>query len=246
MNKIIDNIFIFILLLIFAIAFYAGTTVNDPQFKLMNFLTGFVQIISGIATVLAVIYAAKSYRNWINQITHPHQFDKDLELNELLDEIHNRVYGFALFYGAEIEHIYSEYHKAYQNGDDNEMDKLSKQKEEIMEDFSKRFINFDDECDDIRDYFFCKVYSASKAPFSTNHPEVMKMYLTALSRYYYNARLLCKTSLSHETTKDLPLIFINGGSRVLKFDDASEIGDSFLKLDSAFKEVKKYYSQKWS
>ncbi|WP_318479052.1 hypothetical protein [Photobacterium leiognathi] len=96
-------------LLVIVFLFYLGTTVNDPQSSLINGVLVLSQILSSITTVIAVVIAFKTYKNWLNQITHPELYRDDKAIMDKLNVIHYKCRDFSDCKGFRIEHIFYEY-----------------------------------------------------------------------------------------------------------------------------------------
>ena len=241
MFKKFDVISVIIFILLIDCFFYFGTTVNDPKSGSIQMIVLIVQITSGLATVMGVIFACKSYNDWNSRVTHPDKYKKDCETVEKLDEIHNVCRSFSDMYGFRIEHIFNEFESMIERKDDYsfELRELDVEWKAMCKNYKESLTH--------RLYrdFLNNVFENSADVFDCieDTPVPLVKYRCVLQHYLIIADLICRTPLHKSRVQHLPYLYSGVDMMV---SDLCVSGKAFIDLDDARKEVKDYYRGVWS
>lgn len=240
MNEKFNPFSIMIFIIINAIFFYFGTTVNEPSSNLIKVLLNISQFLASIATVVAVLFAYKSSKVWINQITHADKHKEDKDLINKLNVIHESCYQFSCMRGFRIDSIINEYIEAMKQEDTHEATYLV----EEWRATKKAHIELADR--KILAKFRTEILWKASGIFGSpkDIPTVLNQYDAALCQYVRSTSRICTVPLSKATIKTLQTNNFTIGTT-----DIAEIGINgqyFAQLDHAYNEVKEYYKNKWS
>lgn len=229
-NGMSDKFSLLLLWLICVYFFYLGTTIPDDYSHLLKYIKDLVSTFASFCTIFALFLAYKTYKSWSYQITHPRQFERDLEVVKELNSIHRTCEAFMSVHGFVLPQLVK----------DMKIDETRKQEWKSFTSFVDKEIN-----NDLKLQFTQNVIHKSYSEFDDfeDAPSVLKDYYTSLCTFINFTNLVRRAGYqSHQIDCDLPLKY---HGRVLYLSDLGIGGLLHEELHHNFKKAKLVYKNRW-